>query len=424
MTGNKHAHKHGFFASACGLLQRKSPCVLGCVFGYGFAGLVLATALVPTSASAQFFNRPPAPVQGQGYGNQAYGNGAAQGGAQTGAPESADDANVMLHIDRLENQMRALTGQVEELQFQLRQSQDQLKKFQGDVEFRFQELGKGGGGSSRAPQRRTDVLDSQLPQGAAGSQTTNAVASSAVASGAVASGAATSGALVGAVPQPTNPSAQPGAQNYQPIVGASVAGIAVAKRGDAFDPSLSPAAPGAPQPLGSSRSASQPLNLTGSATVTTPASAPPPQPASPAVIAAVPPAVAASPDGTSARDAYTGALNAFHLGQYDLAESGFKSVIAGNPNERLAPDAYFFLGETYFQRSQMREAAENYLKVTTDYAKSLHAPEAMLRLGITLAALGAHQQACATLGDLPTKFPSAPPGVKQAAVREHQHQKC
>jgi TolA-binding protein len=42
---------------------------------------------------------------------------------------------------------------------------------------------------------------------------------------------------------------------------------------------------------------------------------------------------------------------------------------------------------TYFQRSRPREAAEQYLKVTTDYAKSQRAPESMVRLGQTLAAL-------------------------------------
>ena len=38
---------------------------------------------------------------------------------------------------------------------------------------------------------------------------------------------------------------------------------------------------------------------------------------------------------------------------------------------------------TYFQRSRPREAAEQYLKVTTDYAKSQRAPESMVRLGQT-----------------------------------------
>ena len=37
---------------------------------------------------------------------------------------------------------------------------------------------------------------------------------------------------------------------------------------------------------------------------------------------------------------------------------------------------------TYFQRSRPREAAEQYLKVTTDYAKSQRAPESMVRLGL------------------------------------------
>ena len=57
----------------------------------------------------------------------------------------------------------------------------------------------------------------------------------------------------------------------------------------------------------------------------------------------------------------------------------------------------FYIGETYLQRSRPREAAEQYLKVTTDYAKSSRAPESMVRLGQTLAVLGNSEQACATL---------------------------
>ncbi|MEO8668880.1 MAG: tol-pal system protein YbgF, partial [Bauldia sp.] len=49
-------------------------------------------------------------------------------------PQSADRAN------RMENTLRNLMGQVEELTFQVRQLQDQLKRAQEDNEFRFKDL--------------------------------------------------------------------------------------------------------------------------------------------------------------------------------------------------------------------------------------------------------------------------------------------
>jgi tol-pal system protein YbgF len=124
------------------------------------------------------------------------------------------------------------------------------------------------------------------------------------------------------------------------------------------------------------------------------------------------------------RDQFNAALQAFQAGQYPEAEVGFKSFLAANPAHRLTPDALFYIGETYLQRSRPREAAEQYLKVTTDYAKSARAPESMVRLGQTLAALGNNEQACATLAEFGKRYPSASASVKKLADREIAKDHC
>ena len=98
--------------------------------------------------------------------------------------------------------------------------------------------------------------------------------------------------------------------------------------------------------------------------------------------------------------------------------------MAGNSGHRLTPDAVFYIGETYFQRSRPREAAEQYLKVTTDYAKSSRAPESLVRLGQTLAALGNGEQACATFSELGKRYPNATASVKRLAEREAAKDHC
>ena len=105
------------------------------------------------------------------------------------------------------------------------------------------------------------------------------------------------------------------------------------------------------------------------------------------------------------REQFNAALQAFQAGQYPEAETGFKAFLAANPAHRLTPDAIFYIGETYLQRSRPREAAEQFLKVTTDYSKSSRAPESMVRLGQTLAALGNSEQACATLDRIRQALP-------------------
>jgi TolA-binding protein len=61
-------------------------------------------------------------------------------GLLTLAPARAQDADAVLRVGRLESQLRQLSGQIEQLQFQNKRLEDQLRKFQADTEFRFQEL--------------------------------------------------------------------------------------------------------------------------------------------------------------------------------------------------------------------------------------------------------------------------------------------
>jgi tol-pal system protein YbgF len=193
------------------------------------------------------------------------------------------------------------------------------------------------------------------------------------------------------------------------------------KKSDAFDPDADPNAPGVPRPLGTTppsaplvreaQAAGQPLEL---------GKAPPPAPpASGPMIVGSGVAMLDQP-----REQFNAALQAFQAGQYPEAEAGFKAFLAANPSHRLSADAVFYIGETYLQRARPREAAEQYLKVTTDYSKSARAPESMVRLGQTLAALGNNEQACATLTEFGKRYPAASASVKKLAEHESAKDHC
>ncbi len=124
------------------------------------------------------------------------------------------------------------------------------------------------------------------------------------------------------------------------------------------------------------------------------------------------------------REQYNAALDAYRAGQYEQAESQFRALLAHNTGGKFAPDATFYLGEIYLQRSRPREAAEQYLKVSTDYARSSRAPEGMLRLGQSLAMLGNNEQACATFGEVGRRFPTASASLKKNVEREMQKDHC
>jgi tol-pal system protein YbgF len=94
------------------------------------------------------------------------------------------------------------------------------------------------------------------------------------------------------------------------------------------------------------------------------------------------------------------------------------------PSDPLMADAQYWLGESFFQRQQYRDAAEAFLGVTTKFDKSAKAPDALLRLGQSLAALKEKEAACAALGEVTRKYPRASSGVKQAVDREQKRVKC
>jgi tol-pal system protein YbgF len=149
--------------------------------------------------------------------------------------------------------------------------------------------------------------------------------------------------------------------------------------------------------------------------------APPPPPAR--VPQAAPSVAATSPSGDARNDydlAYANVLQK----NYEQAEMSFRQFLQSHPRDRLVPEALYWLGETYLQRSRPREAAEQFLKVSTEHARSGKAPDAMLKLGVALNALGAREQACATFAELERKFPQAAPTVRQGVDREQKRARC
>lgn len=124
------------------------------------------------------------------------------------AQMSASD--LVMRLEALENQIRQMTGQIEQLQFRNQQLEQQLKRTTEDTEFRFQELSGGKGTNSGAP-----------PRAAAAPQRPP----------------------VAQAPQPQAPQAQ---LPQAPLPQAPAPG---GRRGDAFDPNANPGAPGAPLDL-------------------------------------------------------------------------------------------------------------------------------------------------------------------------------
>jgi tol-pal system protein YbgF len=134
--------------------------------------------------------------------------------------------------------------------------------------------------------------------------------------------------------------------------------------------------------------------------------------------------VATLPPSQTPRDEYDLAYGYVLRKDYALAEEGFRSFLSRYPGDRMTGDATYWLGESLFQRQRYRDAAEAFLNVSTKYEATPKAPDALLRLGQSLAALGEKEAACASLGEVLRKFPRASAGVKQGVEREQKRVRC
>ncbi|HEX5846563.1 MAG TPA: hypothetical protein VFY53_09885 [Rhodoplanes sp.] len=140
--------------------------------------------------------------------------------------------DLLVRIDQLENQVRQLTGAVEQLQFRNQQIETSLRRTQEENEFRFKELGGKGGGQSAGGARSSrspppgPIAQPPAPQPQQQPQQQPY---------------APPPSSQGYLPPPSEPAPlQPPLQQPNPS----------GRRSDAFDPSQSPNAPGVPRPLG------------------------------------------------------------------------------------------------------------------------------------------------------------------------------
>lgn len=320
------------------------------------------------------------------------------GGGQSRQPQPArpDDAELTVRINQLEAQIRQLTGTIEQLQYRNQQLEQQLRAQ---------------GGAPLPPQ-------------------------------------------AGMQPQAGLPGARPPMQSGEPLPPPPAAG---GRRGDAFDPSQNPGAPGAPRQLGGpapvhgtrmpvgepppvimaeppvgmpgGREPGAPLDLsTLSGTVAglpgqqqSDGLLPPPPSRNPSATGA---AVATLPPSDIPKDYYDLAYGYVLRKDYAFAEDAFRTFLKKYPNDKMVPDAQFWLGESLFQRQRYDAAAEQFLIISTKSGSHPKAPDALLRLGQSLAALNQKEMACATLAEVGRKYPRAPASVKQGVEREQKRARC
>ena len=129
------------------------------------------------------------------------------------------------------------------------------------------------------------------------------------------------------------------------------------------------------------------------------------------------------PNGTPEAQ-YDFAIDLMKRGQYDQARQAFQEFLQLHPKHELAGNSQYWLGETYYAQGDFKRAGDAFLTGYTTYASSNKAPDSLLKLGMSLVALGNKDAACTVWGELGSRFPQATPAIVARARLERQKAGC
>ena len=121
---------------------------------------------------------------------------------------------------------------------------------------------------------------------------------------------------------------------------------------------------------------------------------------------------------------YDFAIGLLRDGNYQGAETAFEQFLALHPSHRLAGNAQYWLGESFYARSMFREASLTFVKGMQKYKSGPKAPATMLKLGMSTHRLGNMEAACKTFSSLPKRYPNASSQIKATAKRELEQIDC
>lgn len=282
-------------------------------------------------------------------------------------------------IGQLEEEIRSLNGRIEEMSFQLLQMQEQIRKFQEDNEFRFQDLENNGSskksGALETP--RTTDQASVTPEVTDSPTTAVPESGDMAAADPAVPGAAPPPATLGQILFDENGNPIGATAQAEPGANATLPGVetGVADQGDSgFD--------------GNAAGGQQTASL------------------------------------SNPGDLYQSAYGHVLSGDYGLAEQEFRDYLEAFPEGDKAADASFWMGEAQYSQGKYGDSAKTFLNAHQTYGKSPKAPEMLLKLGMSLGALDNKETACATLREVTKRYPQASAAVKSKVASEQSRFGC
>ncbi|NHT78049.1 tol-pal system protein YbgF [Rhizobiaceae bacterium CRRU44] len=288
-------------------------------------------------------------------------------------------------IGQLEETIRSLNGRIEEMSFQLLQMQEQIRKFQEDNELRFQDIE----GAKPAAPRKSGALETPRTSGEAMATTGRTAPPATV----------------------TDPGASTGSETASGVPGAAPGGLPTTLGQIILDD--------AGNPIGANAdNLPDPSTDLGAVASTDPGTRAAPG------LNATPETEQQTASLDNPGDLYQSAYGHVLSGDYSQAENEFRGYLEAFPKGEKAADASFWMGEAQYSQGKFNDSAKTFLNAHQAYSKSPKAPEMLLKLGMSLAALDNKETACATLREVGKRYPKASPAVKAKVTSEQGRLSC
>ena len=126
----------------------------------------------------------------------------------------------------------------------------------------------------------------------------------------------------------------------------------------------------------------------------------------------------------SADEIYQEGLDAINNGKNEDATDRFTSFLTKFPDHKLASNAQYWLGESYYGRKDYAKAAVAFAKGYEKYKDGNKGADNILKLGLSMQMLGKKEEACTAFVNLPKEFPKAPQNLKDRATKAAENLAC
>lgn len=124
------------------------------------------------------------------------------------------------------------------------------------------------------------------------------------------------------------------------------------------------------------------------------------------------------------KELYEKALNDLKANKLSDADTKFSQFLTTYPKDALAGNAQYWLGEVYYKQQNFAKAAVAFKEGYSKYPEGTKGPDCLLKLGLSMKALGKKEEACTAFVNLPTIFGKVNSEISSRAKKEAEDLAC